>query len=135
MAILVLILGIVLIYLGIQLYYGCSVIDGIITTPNWIKTNLPYIDRKYPAINYGSTACAYQNSPGDLINALGYDTTGLDRAYGVYGVSAFYQGVQPLLNAPVPPVGGTIAGGIAEHIQFTNVPRDNPANLDITEAA
>ena len=80
-AITVLILGIVFVFAGVYLFYGCEVTDGVINNRDYIRNNLPKVNSDYPAINPGSNECVFRNGSGFLINSLGSNSTYIDIAF------------------------------------------------------
>ena len=135
--IIVLILGIALIFTGVYVFFGCEIMNGVITQRDYMKNNLPKSNAEYPAINPGANECVFKQGTGFLINALGSDTTYINLAYiqlenVITGSTILTQ--LNVANAASPILAGTLRQQITDHIAYTNVPRDDPSAQDITQA-
>ncbi len=134
LAILVMAYAIVGLFGSAYTFFACTSIDGMITTKDWLITNLPNQHAKYPIYNAGINTCIYQGGDGRFINSLGVASGSINTTSDIVSGMSTYAQYRANLSQTGPYWGDNIINGINNRIGYDVIQRDNPSTEDITQA-
>lgn len=116
--------------LSVVFAVACSVMDGAITTENYLTTK--GIAKDSPELNKMMNECVFRNGKGDLMKALGGQTSTFDQLNGITdGMQAFKDISANLSSQSTPILGGGLHNSLLSYINFSAVDRGTPQAEDI----
>jgi hypothetical protein len=106
---------------------GCAVMDGIISTPDYMSKI-----SSDKTISDVMSNCVYRTASGDLLKALGADLAEVDKISSIStGMQAFDSIAVNLTTQTSPKVGGAFNTDLTNFLAYTDVGRGTPEDEDV----
>lgn len=113
--------------IAIVFIVACAVLDGLITTPDFLSKVSS--DKSLSDI---MSNCVHRTATGDLLKALGADLSEMDKLNDISTGMKAFEGIQANLTGQSSPyVGGAISKDLTDFLAFTRVGRGTPEAEDV----